>query len=159
MRLPGTNIEVLVSTSIIEIRDEDYLKSIEYSGKKYEDVLDEIQRIMHTRGWDITRRVIKFVLDRLGLPEVDHFPSGELTQEEGADLSEMLDSVRELTGLKTEAMQETSAESEGNLTFNFHAKNIPKEATSPRRDDESKDSSIDWEDAPSVGSSSDGVSS
>jgi hypothetical protein len=149
---------VLVSSSIIEILDADFLQSIEYTRKRYEDVLDEIQRIMHKRGWDITRRVIKYVLDRLGLPEVDYFPDGELGQEEDADLSEMLDSVKELTGLKTEAAQEAYAEGEGNLNFKFHAENIPKEVSSPRQD-ESKESNFDWEEAPSVGSSSDGVSS
>ncbi|MHA2209924.1 MAG: hypothetical protein ACXABV_12210 [Candidatus Thorarchaeota archaeon] len=155
MRFPGTNIEVLVSSNIIEIRDEDFLKSIEYSGRQYEDVLDEIQRIMHKRGWDITRRVIKYVLDRLGLPEVDYFPEGELSQEESADLSELLDNVKELTGLQIE---EISAESDEHLKFRFHAENIPKEARSSRRND-SKESNFDWEETPSVGSSSDGVSS
>jgi hypothetical protein len=155
VRFPGTNIEVLVSSNIIEIRDEDFLKSIEYSGRQYEDVLDEIQRIMHKRGWDITRRVIKYVLDRLGLPEVDYFPEGELSQEESADLSELLDNVKELTGLQIE---EISAESDEHLKFRFHAENIPKEARSSRRND-SKESNFDWEETPSVGSSSDGVSS
>jgi len=155
VRVPGTNIEILVSSNIIKIRDKDFLQSIEYSGKKYEDVLDELQRIMHKRGWEITRRVIKFVLDRLGLPEVDYFPDGELSQDETADLSELLDSVKERTGLQTE---EISAEIEENVKFQFHAENIPKEAPSPRRND-SKESNFDWEEAPSVGSSSDGVSS
>lgn len=158
VRLPGTDIEVLVSSSIIEIRDADFLQSIEYTRKRYEDVLDEIQRIMHKRGWDITRRVIKYVLDRLGLPEVDYFPDGELSLDEGADLSKLIDSVKELTGVKIEEAEEFSAEGEGNLNFKFHAENIPKEAPSPRQD-ESKESNFDWEEAASVGSSSDGVSS
>ncbi|MGD9381982.1 MAG: hypothetical protein PVI03_06010 [Candidatus Thorarchaeota archaeon] len=152
MRLPGTDIEVLFSSSIIEIRDADFLQSIEYTGKRYEDVLDEIQRILAKRGLDITRRVIKYVLDRLGLPEVDYYPDSELSQDEGADLSKLLDSVKGLTGVKIEGAEESSAESGGDLTFIFHAENIPKETPYEQRNDESKESTFDWEEAPSIGS-------
>ncbi|MFX1544174.1 MAG: hypothetical protein ACFFCR_14295 [Promethearchaeota archaeon] len=152
VRLPGTNIEVLVSSNIIEIRDNDYLQSIEYSGKKYEDVLDEIQRIMHNRGWEITKRVIKFVLDRLGLPEVEYFPPGELSANEDTGLSEMIDSIKELTGLEAEEAKALAAEGEKDLNFKFHAENVPKEEPSSQRNHQSKDSSFDWEEAPSVGS-------
>jgi hypothetical protein len=149
---------VLVSSSIIEIRDEDFLQSIEYRGKRYEDVLDELQRIMHKRGWNITRRVIKFVLDRLGLPEVDFLPDSELSKDEGADLSELLGNVKELTGIETEISEEISAEGEGNLNFNFHSENIPKEAPSEVGNGKFKESEFDWEEAPSVGSSSNRLS-
>jgi hypothetical protein len=151
VRLPGTNIDVLVSSNIIEIREDDFLQSIEYSEKKYEEVLDEIQRIMHKRGWDITRRVIKYVLDRLGLPEVDYFPAGELSRDEDADLSEMIESMKKLTGVPTETSDKASVGSEEHISFKFHAENIPKET--PERNEKSKDSSFDWEEAPSVGSS------
>jgi hypothetical protein len=68
------------------------------------------------------------VLDRLGLPEVDYFPEGELSEENGSNLSELLDNMKDLTGVKSEASGETAAENEGDLNFKFHAENIPKEA-------------------------------
>ena len=151
VRLPGTNIEVLVSSNIIEIRDNDFLQSIEYCGKKYEELLDEIQRIMYKRGWEITRRVIKYVLDRLGLPEVEYFPSGELSADEGGNLSEMIDSIKELTGVKAEVSEDPPKLSADDLNFKFHAENIPKEA--PERNGKLKESDFDWEEAPPVGSS------
>ncbi len=149
VRLPGTSIEVLVSSNIIEIRDEDFLQSIEYNGKRYEDLRDEIQGTVHKRGWGVTGRVIKYVLDRLGMREVDCFPDGELSQDRPRDLSELNDSVKEHAGAKAE---EISAEGDGNLTFNFHAENILKGAASPEANDESEESNFDWEGAPSVGS-------
>jgi hypothetical protein len=152
VQLPGTNIEVLVSSNIIEIRDDDSLQSIEYSGKKYEDVLDEIQRIMANRGLEITKRVIKYVLDRLGLPEVECFPSGELSEDEGAGLNEMIDSIEDLTDLEAEEAEALSAEGEKDLNFKFHAENVPKEAPSSQQSHHSKDSGFDWEEAPSIGS-------
>jgi hypothetical protein len=150
VRLPGTNIEVLISSNIIEIRDDDYLQSIEYSGKKYEDVLDDIRRIMATRGLETTARVIKYVLDRLGLPEVECFPSGELSADESTDLSEMIDGIKELTGAKAEVSEEIPNEAADNLSFKFHSENIPKEA--PERNGKSKESDFDWEEAPPIGS-------
>ncbi|MFX0107776.1 MAG: hypothetical protein ACFE7R_05815 [Candidatus Hodarchaeota archaeon] len=161
MQLPGTNIEVLISSNIIEIRDEDFLKSIEYTGRRYEDVLDEIQRVMYKRGWDVTCRVIKYVLGRLGLPDVDYFPDAELTEDEAADMKQMLDSLRELTDTflsptSGKAVDEAKEEGKDNLTFSFYAENIPKDAPEKKK---SRESSFDWEEAPSIGSSSDGVSS
>ncbi|MFW9802578.1 MAG: hypothetical protein ACFFFC_08005 [Candidatus Thorarchaeota archaeon] len=140
-----------MSSSIIEIRDEDFLQSIEYSGKKYEAVLDEIQRIMQKRGWEITRRVIKYVLDRLGLPEVEDFPSGELSADEGEDLSEMIDGIKELAGVKSEVSEEPPNVAADDLNFKFHAENIPKEA--PEQNGKPKESDFDWDEAPPVGSS------
>jgi hypothetical protein len=152
VRLPGTNIEVLISSNIIEIRDDDYLQSIEYSGKRYEDVLDAIQRIMYNWGWEITKRVIKYVLDRLGLPEVESFPSGEPSADEDSSLIEMIDNIKDVTGLEAEEAEELSAEDKSDLNFKFHSENVPKEESSSERSHQSKDSSFDWEEAPSVGS-------
>ncbi|MHA2141972.1 MAG: hypothetical protein ACXADC_09345 [Candidatus Thorarchaeota archaeon] len=157
MRLPGTNIEVLVSSNIIEIRNADFFRSIEYCGRKYEDVLEEIQRIMHNRGLEITQRVIRYILDRLGLPEVDYFPDSELSKE--SEFKEMLDSVKELTGVETEEADVISAGDGEKLNFKFHAENIPKETPITKSDSESKERKVDWEEAPPVGSTYDGVSS
>ncbi|MFW9889103.1 MAG: hypothetical protein ACFFER_13035 [Candidatus Thorarchaeota archaeon] len=151
VRFPGTNIDVLVSSNIIEIRNDDYLRSIEYSGMKYEDVLDEIQRIIANRGWEITKRVIKYVLDRLGLPEAEYFPSVELSEDESTDLSKKIDSIKEPAGLRAEASEEIPKEAADNLSFKFHAENIPKEA--PERNGKSKESDFDWEEAPPIGPS------
>ncbi|MFW9846149.1 MAG: hypothetical protein ACFFD6_05350 [Candidatus Thorarchaeota archaeon] len=164
MRLPGTNIDVLISSNIIEIRDEGFLKSVEYAGRRYEDVLDEVQRIMYKRGWDITKRVIRYVLETLGLPEVDYFPEAELSKEEAADMRDMLDSLRDLTdtflspkgnvgaAVSEDEATEPSESKEGELKFSFNPQNIPKETPAKQSRSESDESGFDWEAAPEVGS-------
>ena len=97
MLVPGTTMDIRLKASRIYATDKGVVKRIKYEGRTFQEVLDEIHRFTYLRGYNAPISILKFIVKRLGLPDVDVFPSeDELTKEDILELSRALNMIDQL---------------------------------------------------------------
>jgi GTPase SAR1 family protein len=96
MQIPGTNLEVTSKVDRVYITHEGVIKRVKFTGRSFRDVMEEVQRFAYLRGFNVPATILKFILKRIGLPEVERIPGEEqLTKDDLLELS------RALTALDT----------------------------------------------------------
>jgi GTPase SAR1 family protein len=91
MQIPGTNLEVTSKVDRVYITHEGVAKRVKFTGRSFKDVMEEVQRFAYLRGFNVPATILKFILKRIGLPEVDRIPGEEqLTKEDLLELSRAL---------------------------------------------------------------------
>ena len=94
MKVPGTTMDISLKTNRIYATDQGVMKRIKYAGRTFMDVLEELQRFAYLRGYNAPTTILKFILKRVGLPDVEVFPSqDDLTKEDMLELSRALNVV------------------------------------------------------------------
>lgn len=115
MQIPGTNLEISSKVDRVYISHEGVVKRIKYTGRSFRDVMEEIQRFTYLRGFNVPATILKFILKRIGLPEVERIPGEEqLTKE---DLLELSRTLTALDSLKDEFLSP------------FRSSEVPEEIT------------------------------
>jgi GTPase SAR1 family protein len=105
MLIPGTNIDVSLKVDRIYIVDPAVTRRMKFAGKSFKDVMEEVQRFTYLRGFNVPHPILKFILKRIGLPEVDIIPGeDELTKD---DLLELSRALNVLDALKDEFLSPT----------------------------------------------------
>lgn len=99
MQIPGTNIDVSLKAKRLYITDPAVTRRLEFSGRSFKEIMEEVQRFAYLRGFNVPQPILKFMLKRVGLPEVDVIPGeDELTKDDLLELSRalnMLDSLKD----------------------------------------------------------------
>ncbi len=94
MKVPGTTMDISLKTNKIFAVDQGVMKRIKYAGRTFMEVLEELQRFAYLRGYNAPTTILKFILKRIGLPDVEVFPSEDaLTKEDIVELSKALNVV------------------------------------------------------------------
>ena len=89
-------MEISSKVDRVYISHEGVNKRIKYTGRSFHDVMEEVQRFTYLRGFNVPATILKFILKRIGLPEVERIPGEEqLTKDDLLELS------RTLTALDT----------------------------------------------------------
>ncbi|MFW9960608.1 MAG: Rab family GTPase [Candidatus Thorarchaeota archaeon] len=115
MQIPGTNLEINSKVDRVYISHEGVVKRIKYTGRSFRDVMEEIQRFTYLRGFNVPATILKFILKRIGLPEVERIPGEEqLTKD---DLLELSRTLTALDSLKDEFLSP------------FRSSEVPEEIT------------------------------
>ncbi|MFW9846147.1 MAG: hypothetical protein ACFFD6_05340 [Candidatus Thorarchaeota archaeon] len=97
MKVPGTTMDISLKTNTIYASDKGVMKRIKYAGRSFMEVLEELQRFGYLRGYNTPISILKFIMKRLGLPEVDVFPLEEsLTKDDLLELTRTLNVVESL---------------------------------------------------------------
>ncbi len=97
MRVPGTTMEISLKSERIYVVDKGVVKRVKYAGRTLIEVLEEIQRFAYLRGFNTPTTILKFIMKRIGLPDVDVFPSqDDLTKEDVLEFSRALNIVETL---------------------------------------------------------------
>lgn len=97
MKVPGTTMDISLKTNKIFAVDQGVMKRIKYAGRTFMEVLEELQRFAYLRGYNAPTTILKFILKRIGLPDVEVFPSeDELTKDDITELSKALNIVDSL---------------------------------------------------------------
>ena len=105
MQIPGTNIDVSLKINRIYITDPAVNRRLTFAGKSFKVIMEEVQRFAYLRGFNVPQPILKFILKRIGLPEVDIIPGeDELTKEDILELSRALNA---LDSLKDEFLSPT----------------------------------------------------
>jgi Ras-related protein Rab-11A len=90
-------MDIRLKTNKIYATDKGVVKRIKYAGRTFQEVLEEIHRFAYLRGYNTPASILKFMVKRLGLPDVDVFPSEDvLTKEDILELSRALNMVDQL---------------------------------------------------------------
>ena len=98
MRLPQSNIEVTFEKEYVIVQDTNTSKIVAISGMTFDDILTEVQTFAYFRNVRHPRRLLKFILQRAGLPNQEQFPATDvLTEEDLIALSQALGSVDDFT--------------------------------------------------------------
>lgn len=91
-------MEISLKTNRIYVVDKGITKRVEYAGRTLKEVLEEIQRFAYLRGFNTPSTILKFIMKRIGLPEVDVFPSDDdLTKDDILEFSRALNVVESLS--------------------------------------------------------------
>lgn len=105
MQIPGTNIGVSLKIDRIYITDPAVNRRLKFAGRSFNDIMEEVQRFTYLRGFNVPSPILKFILKRIGIPEVDVIPGeDELTKE---DLLELARALNVLDSLKDEFLSPT----------------------------------------------------
>jgi GTPase SAR1 family protein len=97
MKVPGTTMDISLKANGIHAVDQGVIKRIKYAGRTFVDVLEEIQRFAYLRGYNTPTSILKFIIKRIGLPDVEVFPlEDDLTKDDLLDLSRALNVVETL---------------------------------------------------------------
>ena len=105
MQIPGTNIDVSLKVNRIYIADPAVNRRLKFAGRSFKEIMEEVQRFTYLRGFNVPLPILKFILKRIGLPEVDVIPGeDELTKE---DLLELSRALNVLDSLKDEFLSPT----------------------------------------------------
>ena len=105
MQIPGTNIDLSLKVNRIYITDPAVTRRLKFSGRSFKEIMEEVQRFAYLRGFNVPRPILKFILKRVGLPEVDVIPGeDELTKD---DLLELSRALNTLDSLKDEFLSPT----------------------------------------------------
>jgi len=97
MQIPGTNLEIDSKVDRVYISHEGVVKRVKYTGRSFRDVMEEVQRFAYLRGFNVPATILKFILKRIGLPEVERIPGEEqLTKEDLLELSRTLTALDSL---------------------------------------------------------------
>ncbi|MFW9807421.1 MAG: hypothetical protein ACFFFK_11895, partial [Candidatus Thorarchaeota archaeon] len=100
MQFPRTNIEVSLKTNGIYLRDPATSRRLRITGRSFKDVMEDVQRFIYMRGFQVPPSIVKFMLKRVGLPDVDVIlEKSELTPD---DLLELEHALMVLDELKDE---------------------------------------------------------
>ena len=105
MKVPGTTMDISLKTDRIFAVDQGVMKRIKYAGRTFMEVLEELQRFAYLRGYNAPTTILKFILKRIGLPDVDVFPSEDVLTKE--DLVELSKALNVLDSLKDEFLSAT----------------------------------------------------
>lgn len=90
-------MDISLKTSRIYVVDQGVVKRIKYAGRAFNEVLEELQRFAYLRGYNTPTTILKFIIRRLGLPEVEIFPlEDDLTKEDILELSRALNTLDSL---------------------------------------------------------------
>ena len=109
MQIPGTNIDVSLKVNRIHIADPAVNRRLKFAGRSFKEIMEEVQRFAYLRGFNVPLPILKFILKRIGLPEVDVIPGeDELTKE---DLLELSRALNVLDSLKDEFLSPTGKSS------------------------------------------------
>jgi GTPase SAR1 family protein len=109
MQIPGTNIDVSLKVNRICIADPAVNRRLKFAGRSFKEIMEEVQRFAYLRGFNVPLPILKFILKRIGLPEVDVIPGeDELTKE---DLLELSRALNVLDSLKDEFLSPTGKSS------------------------------------------------
>ncbi|MFW9769559.1 MAG: hypothetical protein ACFFF9_12850 [Candidatus Thorarchaeota archaeon] len=104
MQFPRTNIKVELKTTGIYLRDPVTTRRLRIIGKSFREVMEEVQRFIYIRGFKVPPGIVKFILKRVGLPEVDRIVEEyELTDDDIAELTrtlEVIDALKTLDDLE-----------------------------------------------------------
>ena len=91
MQIPGTNLEITSKVDRVYITHDGVAKRVKFTGKSFKNVMEEVQRFAYLRGFNVPATILKFILKRIGLPEVDRIPGEEqLTKDDLLELSRAL---------------------------------------------------------------------
>ncbi|MFW9767291.1 MAG: hypothetical protein ACFFF9_15625 [Candidatus Thorarchaeota archaeon] len=105
MQIPGTNIEVSLKVNRVSIVDGVISRRLKYTGRSFKEVMEDVQRFAYLRGFNVPQPILKFILKRIGLPEVDIIPGEEeLTKD---DLLELARALNVIESLKDEFLSPT----------------------------------------------------
>lgn len=105
MQIPGTNIDVSLKVNRIYVADPAVNRRLKFAGRSFKEIMEEVQRFTYLRGFNVPLPILKFILKRIGLPEVDIIPGeDELTKE---DLLELSRALNVLDSLKDEFLSPT----------------------------------------------------
>ncbi|MHA2027389.1 MAG: hypothetical protein ACW98U_15930 [Candidatus Thorarchaeota archaeon] len=105
MQIPGTNIDVCLKVNRVYIADGVISRRVKYTGRSFKEVMEDVQRFAYLRGLNVPRPILKFILKRIGLPEVDMIPGeDELTKD---DLLELARALNMIESLKDEFLSPT----------------------------------------------------
>ena len=100
MQIPRTNIEVTLKSNGMYLRDPATTRRLRIIGRSFKEIMEDVQRFVYMRGFKIPPPIIKFILKRVGLPEVDIIVEKyELTDD---DLRELSKTLNVIDGLKDE---------------------------------------------------------
>ncbi|MFW9787430.1 MAG: hypothetical protein ACFFE2_04280 [Candidatus Thorarchaeota archaeon] len=98
MQFPRTNIEVSLKTNGIYLRDPVTTRRIRIIGRPFRDVMEDVQRFIYIRGFQVPPSIVKFMLKRTGLPDVDRIVEQyDLTDDDIQELSQALNVLDNLT--------------------------------------------------------------
>jgi GTPase SAR1 family protein len=90
-------MEISLKTDRIYVVDKGVVKRVKYAGRTLLEVLEEIQRFAYLRGFNTPTTILKFIMKRIGLPDVDVFPSDDdLTKEDVLEFSRALNIIESL---------------------------------------------------------------
>ncbi len=105
MQIPSTNIDISLKVHRLHIVDGVVSRKIKYLGRSFKEVMEDVQRFAYLRGLNVPQPILKFILKRIGLPEVDVIPGeDELTKD---DLLELSRALNVLDSLKDEFLSPT----------------------------------------------------
>jgi GTPase SAR1 family protein len=97
MQIPGTNLEITSRVDRVYITHEGVVKRVKFTGRSFKNVMEEVQRFAYLRGFNVPATILKFILKRIGLPEVDRIPGEEqLTKDDLLELSRALTALDSL---------------------------------------------------------------
>jgi GTPase SAR1 family protein len=97
MQIPGTNLEITSKVDRVYITHEGVVKRVKFTGRSFTNVMEEVQRFAYLRGFNVPATILKFILKRIGLPEVERIPGEEqLTKEDFLELSRALTALDSL---------------------------------------------------------------
>jgi GTPase SAR1 family protein len=97
MQIPGTNIDLSLKVNRIYITDPAVTRRLKFSGRSFTEIMEEVQRFAYLRGFNVPHPILKFILKRVGLPEVDVIPGeDELTKDDLLELSRTLNTIDSL---------------------------------------------------------------
>ena len=92
MQFPRTHIEVSLTTNGIYLRDPAATRRLRIYGRSFRDVMEDVQRFIYVRGFQVPPGIVKFMLKRVGLPEVDIIVEKyDLTDDDLRELSQALE--------------------------------------------------------------------
>ncbi len=105
MQFPRTNIEIILKSNSMYLRDPATTRRVRIIGRSFRDIMEDVQRFLYMRGHQVPPGIVKFILKRAGLPEVDRIiEKYELTDDDILELEQMLKVV---DGLKDEFFSPT----------------------------------------------------
>jgi GTPase SAR1 family protein len=97
MQLPGSQIDISQDSESVILKQQKLTKKIKYKGRSFADVVSDIQSFAYIKGFRANKKIVKFILLRIGLPDVDVFPAeDELKKEDIAELVKMLNTIESL---------------------------------------------------------------
>jgi len=120
MQVPRSTIDVAYKANNIEVRDQGMVKRIKCPGRTFDDVLADLQQFLYLRGCNTPRSILKFIMKRVGLPNIKRFPDKNAIREEDiVELSEALGTVDTLRDmfLSTGVTVEIDAEMKKQVKF------------------------------------------
>lgn len=90
-------MDISLKANGIHAVDQGVIKRIKYAGRAFVDVMGEIQRFAYLRGYNTPQSILKFIIKRIGLPDVEIFPlEDNLTKDDLLELSRALNSIENL---------------------------------------------------------------